>query len=56
MPHCGSCEVRFFDGRPSQYFIGYEVSRRLRPELLPREEALEQARAVAPAEQDALDS
>jgi hypothetical protein len=47
---CGSFEVRFPDGRPSQYFYWDDLpSRRLRPETLDRETALEQAKAVARA-------
>ena len=48
VPQCGSFEVRFPDGRPSQYFYWDDLpSRRLRPETLDRETALEQAKAVA---------
>jgi hypothetical protein len=50
VPDCGSFEVRFPDGRPSQYFYWDDVpSRRLRPDMLDRETALEQAKAVARA-------
>jgi hypothetical protein len=50
VPQCGSFEVRFPDGRPSQYFYWDDLpSRRLRPETLDRETALEQAKAVARA-------
>jgi hypothetical protein len=53
MPICGSFEVQFPDGRPSRYFYwDDEPSRRLRPEILTREEAREQARAFARAERD----
>ena len=35
VPRCGSYEVRYADGQPSQYFYwDDEASRRLRPELL----------------------
>jgi hypothetical protein len=45
---CGSFEVRFADGRESIYFYWDDLpSRRLRPEMLDRETALEQAKAVA---------
>jgi hypothetical protein len=45
---CGSFEVRFADGRPSRYFYWDDIpARRLRPETLDRETALEQAKAVA---------
>ena len=46
---CGSFP---WDGRPSRYFYFENVpDRRLRPEHLTREEALEQAKALARAEQ-----
>jgi len=45
---CSSYEVRFPDGRPSRFFYwDDEASRRLRPELLTGEEALENGRAAA---------
>ena len=41
------------DGRPSRFFYFNDLpSRRLRPETLTREQALEQARALARAERD----
>jgi hypothetical protein len=50
VPDCGSFEVRFADGRPSEYFYWDDIpARRLRPDLLDRETALEQARAAARA-------
>ena len=50
VPDCGSFEVRFPDGRPSVYFYWDDVpSRRLRPDMLDRETALEKANAVARA-------
>jgi hypothetical protein len=50
---CGSFEVRFADGRASKFFHFDDVpSRRLRPDLLTSEQALEQARAFARAERD----
>jgi len=52
VPQCGSFEVRFPDDRPSQYFYWDDLpNRRLRPETLDRETALEQAKAVARAAQ-----
>jgi len=43
-----SFEVRFADGRPSQYFYWDNIpARRMRPETLDRETALERARAFA---------
>ena len=42
---CGSYEVRFPDGRASKFFYFDDVpGRRMRPELLTGEQALEQAR------------
>ena len=53
VPQCGSFEVRYPDGRPSQYFYWDDLpSRRLRPETLDRETALEKAKAVARAARD----
>jgi hypothetical protein len=53
VPKCGSFEVRFPDGRPSRYCYWDDIpGRRLRPELLTSEVALEQAKAVARAERD----
>jgi hypothetical protein len=50
---CGSFEVRFSDGRESKFFHFDDVpSRRLRPEMFTSEQALEQAKAFAPAERD----
>jgi hypothetical protein len=47
----GSFEVRFADDRPPRYFYWDDASsRRLRPDI--REQALEQARALARAERD----
>jgi hypothetical protein len=51
--NCGSFEMRFADGRPSRYFYWDElVSRRLRPELLTRDQAVEEATALARAEME----
>jgi hypothetical protein len=53
VPGSGSFEVRFPDGRPSQYFYWDDLpSRRIRPDLLDRETALEQAKAMARAAED----
>ena len=50
---CGSFEVCFADGRVSQYFYFDDLpGRRLRPEMLTREQALEAAKALARAEPD----
>jgi hypothetical protein len=50
VPQCGSFEVRYPDGRASQYFYWDDLpSRRLNPATLDRETALERARAAARA-------
>ena len=50
VPQCGSFEVRFADGRPSQYFYWDDLpSRRLNPATLDRETALKKAKALARA-------
>jgi hypothetical protein len=47
VPQCGSFEVRFADGRPSQYFYWDDIpARRMRPETSDRETALEKAKRV----------
>lgn len=46
VPDCGSFDVRFPDGRPSRFYYWDDLpSRRLNPETLDRETALEQAQA-----------
>jgi hypothetical protein len=51
VPKTGSFEVRFSDGRPSKFFYYEdEKSRRLRPEQVDSETALEQAKEFARAE------
>ena len=59
VPGCGSFEVRFSDGRASQYFYFDDIDdiddisgRRLRPEQLTRAQALEQAKALARDERE----
>ena len=53
VPKCGGFEVRFPDGRPSQYFYWDDLpNRRLRPDPLTSDVALEQAKALARAERD----
>jgi hypothetical protein len=53
IPKCGSFEVRFEDGRPSVYFYFEDLpSRRLRPDLVDGETALEQAKAFARAQRE----
>jgi hypothetical protein len=50
VPKCGSYEVRFSDGRPSEFFYWDDIpGRRLNP-------ALERAKAFARDEQDETDS
>jgi hypothetical protein len=50
IPGSGSFEVPFADGRESQYFYFDDIpSRRMRPETLDRETALDKAKAVARA-------
>ena len=52
---CGSLEVWFADGRPSvRFYWDNLVSRRMRPELLTRDQAIEKATALARAEMDKL--
>ena len=54
--NCGSLEVWFADGRESVRFYWDDlVSRRLRPGLLTRDEAVEKATALARAEMEKLD-
>jgi hypothetical protein len=49
-PGCGSFEVRFDDGRPSVYFYFEDLrGRRLRPDLVDSETAVEEAKAFARA-------
>ena len=53
VPQTGSYEVRFSDRRGSQFFYYDDVlARRLRPDILSSEAALEQAKALARAERD----
>ena len=50
VPQRGSFEVRFADGRPSQYYYWDDMpARRMRPETMDRETALEKAKALARA-------
>ena len=53
VPGCGSFKVRFLDDRPSQYFYWDDIpARRMRPETLDRETALEKAKAAARSARD----
>ena len=57
VPLCGSYEVRFSDGRPSTYFYWDDLpGRRMRPELMTSEQALEQAQAFARHARDEADT
>ena len=48
VPKCGSFEVSFADGRPSQYFYWEDLpGRRLRSDLVASDVALKQAKAFA---------
>ena len=50
---CGSFEVRFSDGRPSVYYYWDDIpGRRLNPELMDSNRALEAAKALARSERD----
>jgi hypothetical protein len=52
---CSSIEVWFADGRPSKRFYwDNQISRRLQPSTLTREQAIEQATALARAELEKL--
>jgi hypothetical protein len=54
--NCGSLEVRFADGRKSvRFYWDNLVSRRLNPNTVTREEAVEKATALARTEIDKLD-
>jgi hypothetical protein len=51
VPKCGSFEVRFSDGSPSRYFYWDDIpGRRLNPDQVDSEKALERATAIARAE------
>jgi hypothetical protein len=53
--NCGSLEVWFADGRESiRFYWDNQVSRRLRPELLTLDQAVEKATALARAEMEKL--
>jgi hypothetical protein len=53
VPKCGSFEVRFPEVRKSQYFYWDDIpGRRLRPDLLTSEQALQEARTFARKELD----
>jgi len=53
LPKCGSYEVRFQQGSESRFFYWDDLpSRRVRPDIFTREQALELAKAFAGAERD----
>jgi hypothetical protein len=53
VPRCGSFEVRFTDGRAAKFFYWDDLpTRRQRPEILNRQQALKLAQAFARAERD----
>jgi hypothetical protein len=53
VPQCGSFEVRFPDGGPSRFFYWDDVpGRRMRPDQVDSEHALEAAKALARGESD----
>ena len=53
VPDTGSCEVKFADGRESKFYYFDDVAgRRLQPDILTSEQALEQAKVLARAERD----
>ena len=55
VPHTGSFEVRFSDGRPSVYFYWDDIpGRRVRPDQTDSTRALEAARALARSERDKI--
>jgi hypothetical protein len=57
VPKCGSFEVSFSDGRPSRYFYWDDIpGRRLYPDQVDSQTALERAKALARAVRGKLDS
>lgn len=55
VPHTGSYEVRFADGRASAYFYWDDLAgRRLRSDLATSEQALDAAKSFARGERDKL--
>lgn len=52
VPKCGSYEVRFSDGRPAEFFYCDDIpGRRLNPDALDSQTAVERAKAFARDEQ-----
>ena len=57
VPKCGRFEVRFSDGSSSRYFYWDDIpGRRLDPDKVDSEKALERAKALARAVRDKIDS
>ena len=55
VPQTGSFEVRFSDGRPSVFFHWDDIpARRLSPQQMDSNRALEAARALARSERDKI--
>ena len=55
VPQTGSFEVRFPDGRPSIYFYWDDIpTRRLSPQQMDSNRALEAAKALARSERDKI--
>lgn len=55
VPDTGSYEVRYPDGRPSRFFYWDDIpGRRMRPDQVDREHALEAAKALARGERGNL--
>ena len=55
VPKCGSFEVRFSDGRPSKFFYWDDIpGRRVRPDQLSGEQALQQAKTFAREEREKM--
>ena len=55
VPQTGSFEVRFSDGRPSVFFYWDDIpARRLSPQQMDSNRALEAAKALARSERDKI--
>jgi hypothetical protein len=53
VPKCGSYEIRYADGRPSEFFYWDDIpGRRLNPDAVDSQTVLERAKAFARDEQD----
>jgi hypothetical protein len=56
VPKCASFEVRFSDGSPSYFYWDDIAGRRLNPDRVDSEKALQRARALARTVRDKIDS